>query len=367
MKKQWAIAAFAAFCAGTGGQAHAEGPPSMADMPPQVQLAFNLGTAGLLTEFSSYDTFATVQGRIGQSRAQVELSKVGGPLTGYEDSVDVFALPFDYIRSLPGSGGQSFLRFGGVLNTVSGDGNITKVDSRLTRMEVQYLHAPNLDTLFAIGAYYEKADIELKHNGGDLERDGFGIRADLLKKFSPNWGIAARADLNFAENSPRIPLGPIGTYALDQDETRFYFQADLVGTFMTHDAAWIPQGWIFRPGVSAVYQQSSFDIATDSFGAPVSGTVGRSDEYATLAVSARLEDAKFVPGRFAPYVEVGLEHEVINDLKRTLDDPTIAHLVIGGSINLGKGARMDIEYGRHDGLDGLRSDQAVTVHVGMMF
>ena len=57
----------------------------------------------------------------------------------------------------------------------------------------------------------------------------------------------------------------------------------------------------------------------------------------------------------------------MNDLDLFVDDPNILHSVVGLSMNIGRGGRLDFEYGRHDGLEGERKDQAVTVHVGYVF
>lgn len=344
------------------------GIPPLETLPPQAQLYFNLGSAGLLAEMNSYENFNTVQGRIGLSRAQIEFSRSSGITSGYEDSSFVAVLPFEVMYALPGSDGHSYLRFNGFVNDITGaSGNPTQLDSSAQRLDVQYMWSPNINTLMGIGPYYEKASVDLLHNDGTISRDGWGIRADYLQKLTSNWGVAARADLNFGEGETRVPVAPGVTYTLYQNDTRAYFQGDLVGTYTSRDANWIPEGWVFHPTISAVYQRTEFDSATDSFGGTVSGTVGDSDAYGWLGASARFESTEFRPGKLAPYFEIGFQHEYVNDLDLLLDDQTHLHTVVGFATNLGNGGRLDVEYGRHDGLNGKRKDQAVTVHIGYAF
>lgn len=344
------------------------GMPPLDAMPPQARLAYNLGSAGLLGRMNHYENFNTVQARVALSRAQIEFSRVSGIADGYEDDSDVGILPFDVMHALPGSGGQSFLRFSGFANRVNGSSDtVTELNSSVKRLDVQYMRSPNLDTLWGIGVYYEAADVDLEHTGGTIDRDGWGIRADYVQKFAPRWGVAARADLNFGTTETRVPVGPGVTYALDQDDTRLYLQGDLVGSYTRRDAAWIPEGWVFHPMISAVYQRTEFDTATSSFGDRIDGTVGDSDDYGWIGASARFESLEFRPGRLAPYFEIGLQQEYANDLDLFVDDPTHLHSLVGVSMNLGHGGRLDLEYGRHDGLNGQRKDQALTLHVGYLF
>ena len=356
------LAATAAMAEGPGGM------PPFESLPPQVQLAFNLGSAGLLAKMNSYENFNTVQGRIALSRAQIEFSHASGLTSGYKDSANVAVLPFDVMYTLPGSQGRSFIRFNGFANSVDGaSGHLTEVDSSVQRLDVSYMHSPNLNTLWGIGVYAENVDVDLRHVNGTIGAEGWGIRADYVQKFNDHWGIAARADYLFGNASTEVPIAPGVTYALDQDDTRLYLQADLVGTYTNRDATWIPQGWVFHPTVSAVYQRTEFDEATNSFGQTVSGTVGDSDEYGWIGASARFENTDFRPGKLAPYFEIGLQQEYANDLNGMLDDPTIIHSIAGVSMNLGHGGRLDVEYGRHDGLKGKRRDQSLAVHIGYVF
>ncbi len=360
------IGVLALLLAGHAGAA--EGPDRHRAPPPVPTWVLELGSAGLLAEFGQYDTYGVVQQRLGLARAQIEWSRFpGNPTGGYEDDSDVLVVPVDCTVPLPGAGERAYLRVGGVSMDNRGAANITRLDIDTRRAEAQFLYVPRSDTLFALGAVAEKVDIELRHSGGTIAGDGCGLRADLVHKFAPAWGFTMRAEYLRAESRTRVPL-PIGrTYAFDQDYRRFYSQACVVGTFSRRDLAWIPEGWVVQPLFAAVFERNSFDTTTNNFGRPVGGTAGPSDQYATVSAGARLASTQFRPWRLAPFVEVAVERELRNDLDAIIDEPTIVRAAVGVSLNLTHGARLDLEYGRHDGVDGLRRDQSLTVHGGLLF
>ncbi|MEN5249595.1 autotransporter outer membrane beta-barrel domain-containing protein [Brucella pseudintermedia] len=359
------IYAVLAACAGVDtGFAQQPGatPPTDGEM-----VIINLGQAGLIAEMNSYEDFGTVQSRIGQSRAQIEAFRATGISTGYKDSANVAVVPFDFFYEIPGGVATSFVKFGGVANFNRGNENQTELYARTGRFEVEYLVAPSKDTLFGIGAIVEKTKVDMRHNDGTIEDLGYGIRGDFVQKFDDHWGVAGRAEYLWSKGETRIPLGGGMHYGYDQDWGRFYTQASLVGSFTKDTLSFVPEGWVFHPSIGTIYQNNRFNDVRDTFGGVVNGTVGRHDAYATVSANVRLESMDLRPGNLAPYVEVGLEQEVKNDLNLIVDDPTSLHTVIGASLNIGGGTILHLEYGRHDGLKGERRDQALTLHLGMIF
>lgn len=346
------------------GGARAEG-----RLPPPVPAwAINLGGAGLLAEFGAYDTYGVVQQRLGLSRAQIEWSRLpGNPTTGYEDSTEFLVIPADLIIALPGDGEHAYLRVGTVAMYNRGAPNLTRLNLDIRRVEAQCVYLPTDRTLLALGAVAEDADIDLRHSGGTIGGDGRGLRVDLVHKVAPAWGFTLRSEYLWSESRTRVPLRNGTLYAYDQDYRRFYAQACVVGTFSHEKLAWIPAGWVLQPSLGAVFERNSFATTTDSFGRPVGGTVGSSDRYAAVAAGARFAGTQFRPWRLAPFVELGFEREVRNDLDAIIDEPNIVRTAIGASINLTHGARLDVEYARHDGLEGRRRDQSLTAHVGFLF
>ncbi len=345
-----------------------DGPPPLDSLPLRAQLVFNLGSSGLLQRLNSYESFASTQGRLGLSRAQIQASRApGGPKQGFEDSSTVISLPFEAFVALPNSEGMSFLRLGGLFSDVNGKGgNLTEVDSETKRLDFQYFYAPNTTTLLGGGVYYERADIDIVSNGGDVVRAGWGLRSDVLSKFSLHWGLAARADINFGDNETRVPT-PAGTFSLDQDDTRLYGQIDLIGNYTARDFEWMPMKWAFQPNVTAVYQRTEYDDAIDSNGRLVRGTVGSSEDYATVGIGARFVRQDFRPFVLNPYFEVGYDREIKNDLDLTLDEPDIASVSLGASMVVGRSSRLDVDYNRQEGLDGKRNVGILTLRASVSF
>lgn len=330
------------------------------------RIIMNLGQAGLMAEMNSYEDFGTVQSRIGQSRAQIEASRATGVATGYKDAANIGVLPFDVFYELPGSGGTSFLKVGGLALFNRGDHNQTELYARTGRFEAQYFYAPTQDTLIGIGGVVEKTKVDMYHNDGTIEDLGYGVRGDFVHKFSSHLGIAARAEYLWSQGKTRVPIGGDVLYGYDQNWGRFYTQANLVGSFTAESLGFVPKGWVFHPSIGALYQNNRFNDVSDTFGGVVNGTIGRRDAYATISANARLEDMNLRPMHIAPYVEVGLEREIRNDLDLIVDDPTILHTVVGASLNVGGGAIFNLEYGRHDGLKCERRDHALTLHFGVV-
>ncbi|MGB0865451.1 MAG: autotransporter domain-containing protein [Granulosicoccaceae bacterium] len=342
--------------------------PALKDLPRQFQMLINLGSAGLLTEMANFENMSVTQGRLGISRAQVELSRASGLTQGFKDTTEARVFPADALISLPKGQGKSFVRVGVIAADYDADkGDLVEVDTKLQRVELQYMYSPSLDSLYGIGVHYEKAEMDLVHMGGTLHRPGYGLRADALNKLSPHWGLATRLDYNLATNENTLPVGPGAVLSYDLDDKRLYIQSDLVGTYGKQSLGFLPENWIFRPALGVVYQHTAYDTATTNFGSTATGTAGRNEEYAFASLSARLERTTFGPKIVTPHVEIGLEKELKNELNTLVDDDNIFHLDIGAATAIGRGARLDLIYTAHKGSKDLRQDQALSIHFGLAF
>lgn len=364
------VLALTGFMAGTAN-ADAKAPPDMpplSSLPLQFQMLINLGSAGLLAEMSNFGNMSITQGRLGVSRAQVELSRATGIVTGFEDTTDATVLPMDAIISLPNGQGKTFIRTGIIFGDYDADkGDLVEVDTKLKRAEIQYLVSPDINRLYGIGAYYEKTEMTLAHMNGTLDRPGFGLRADALNKLSKHWGVASRIDYNIATNENTLPVGPGAVLEYDLDDKRLYIQSDLVGTYDKQALSFLPDNWIFRPALGIVYQHTGYDTARTNFGTTATGTAGRNEEYAFASLSARLESTAFGPKVIAPHLEIGIEKELKNELDSLIDDGNIFTIDAGLSTSLSRAARLDLIYSSHSGSEDLRQDQAIVLHLGIAF
>ncbi|HFZ8995364.1 TPA: hypothetical protein ACIPUI_002508 [Citrobacter freundii] len=343
-------------------QERAAPPPSPGEM-----IIYNLAQAGLMYEFNSYEDYGTVQARIGQARAEIEAARATGIDSGYKDSANVGVLPVDLFYSLPGTGSNSFIKVGGFGNWNYRDKNQTQVYSRAGRIELEFLNAPTPDTLLGIGFFTEKQVVDFIHNDGYTEDLGYGVRGDFVQKINQYWGIAARAEYFWADGKTRVPLGGGLKYGYDQDWQRVYSQLSLVGSFDQRALNFLPQTWVFHPTLRAAYQGNHYKDVRDNFGQTVNGTVGPNDAYSMITATARFEDVDLRPGNIAPMFEIGVNQEIKNDLNVIVDDPTSIHTSLGASANLGGGAMINVAYTRNDGLKGERRDQALTLHIGLLY
>lgn len=340
---------------------------AMAPLSQGERIIYGLAQAGLMYEFNNYEDYGIVQARTGQARAEIEASRATGVTSGYKDAGNVAVLPADLFYTLPGSGSTSFIKVGGFGNFNRRDKNQTQVYSQAGRLELEYLHAPSSATLLGLGVFTEKQDVDTLHNDGSINDLGYGIRADWVQRFNPYWGFAARAEYFWADGETRVPLDGGMKYGYDQSWRRVYGQMSLVGTFNRDDIPVLPGAWVFHPTLRAAYQSNHFNDVQDSFGNTVNGTVGPNDTYSMVTAIARFENSDLRPGNIAPMAEIGVNYEIKNDLNIIINDPVSVHSAVGLSVNLGGGAMVNVAYARNDGLKGERRDQALTLHLGLLY
>lgn len=323
------------------------GPPKAWD-----KFARTFGSTGLWSELGQDESYGTVQTRQAMSRSQIAAAFADDDFEGYEDSAEKLTVPVTLAFSLPD--GNSAVRLKGTWTNTWADENKTYADSQGPSGLLQYLMMPSDNTLLGFGLVLGATDVDIRHNGGTIRTDARGLRFDWLQKFNEQWGLATRALYTWNDSSTSIPLG-FADLDTDQENEQFYLEATLVGNFEHDHWSAIPEGWVVRPKFRALYQKTSFETVTNSLGGVNEGTVGPDDEYATLSARVRILKSAYRPGDFGPYLEVGYEREVINDLDLVVDDPDILMTKIGAVAILKNGDYLDVSYGRFDGLGGDRS------------
>ncbi|WP_297768920.1 hypothetical protein [uncultured Roseovarius sp.] len=224
------------------GPPEAGPPPGMPPLPPGLLAQINLGRAGLLASFYSHEQWGTTQGRIGQSRSTIAAASApGGPTSGFEDGSTDPVVSLSVQKALPD--GKSYLCVKGTLALPNGRVNLIEQDGDNPSLFINYMTFPNPDTMLSFGVFTEQLDIDEAGSGSEV-RDGYGIRADVLRKFNDNWVALARAEYSWGESDIRVPA--IG-FRHVQDDDRFYAQAELIGTFDRDHIAALPEGWVLRP------------------------------------------------------------------------------------------------------------------------
>jgi hypothetical protein len=333
--------------------------------PPLVVLAQqNLGNAGLMRSYFESDQFGSVQWRVGQQRLTIGSAETSGlPASAYRDGTSDTVVPLNFLFALPD--GQSLIRLG-VRYTFSNGANYPiELDGGSGRVDLQYLRFPNADTMWAIGAFYERTDLDIE-GSGTITRPAGGIRADILKKFGDHWGVAARAEYSWGDSDLQIAAGPGVTLRHEQGDDHLYAQAELIGQFRNQDLGQIPAGWVFRPVLGLQFQRSFIEATADSFGVVSSGVVGSTENYGTVWGHLRLEK-EAAPGHWSPNFLLGLEHEYVNDLDAVFKEPNYAVFGAGVSIMSRRGTRFEVSYTGHQGLHDDRWNQALVGTLSVSF
>lgn len=337
----------------TGAEAQQQG----GGMPFTARMARTFGPTGLIAEFGQNENYGAVQTRQAQSRAQIAAANADQVFDGYADSVNKFNLPVTGTFNLPGN--NAGVRVKGTYLGSWADENITYADSQGITGLVEYLFMPGANTLLGFGVLAGTTDVTIKHNDGSIDADNIALQFDLLHNLSDHWGLAGRAIYRWNDTKTKIPLG-FADLVTDQGSETFYTEWTLVGNYENDTLAFLPDGWLLRPRLQAVYTSTSFDTVTNSLGGINDGTVGPSDEYATLAARLRMLQPVFRPGQHGFYGEIGYEREVINDLNLVLDDPNIFRGKVGFQTMLDNGVFMDIGLSMETGGEGLRKQNALT-------
>ncbi len=340
----------------------AQGGEQQSQLPPGIAAIYNLGGSGLLESYLSNEPFGIAQTRIGVARAVTGAAHAGGPASGYKTSpisgiIDIHALKV--------IGPDSFIRLSAEYIATDGDGSIVVVDADTIRLDAQYVKIFDVNTMLAFGAFYENTEIE-NIDVADLTYGGWGLRADALKQFNPNWGVSARVEYMFGETDTSLPVSPAATLTQNQDDDRLYFQSELVGRFGKSDLNWLPQGWVLNPIFGILYQRAWIEETADSFGNLASGVAGPEETYSTIWAKARISK-ELRPGTWSPKATLGFEHELANDLDEYLDEPTYGVVGLGITYLTKFGGNFDLTYSGRLGLNGVRKQNGLTFAFTMAF
>lgn len=357
MKKKLLIAGLATVVCQVAHAAEEAGPP------PGVLAQINLGKAGLLWSLYSDDQYGTVQTRIGEARSSYAAVNAGGPTSGYEDSSNTLIMPLKAAWALPD--GKSYLRLR--LKTTFADATSNQVenDGNTGLILATYQRFMSVSSMFSIGAFVENSDYEIVGTG-DTTRDAYGLRLDAIHQLNDHWGMIGRARYSMGESDLKVPIAPGLTLRRNQSDDRFYTQGEIIGQYRKADMGWIPDGWALHPIIGGQYQRNFIEEVTDNLGNTVSGVDGDTEEYGTAWLKAQFQK-EVPPGQWAPNFTLGIEQEWVNSLDEHVDEPTFGFAEIGLSKMWKNGNRLDLVYGRHQGLNDTRWSQSLVASLTVQF
>ncbi|NVO25559.1 autotransporter outer membrane beta-barrel domain-containing protein [Donghicola mangrovi] len=333
-------------------------------MPFMAKMARSFGPTGLIAEFGQNESYGSFQTRQAWARSEIAAAAADNVWTGYADSARKLNMPVTLSFSLPGN--TMGVRFKGTYSNTQADENMTYANSSGPSGLVELMAMPSSDLMLGFGVMTGKTDVDIQHNDGSITASNWGVQFDLLKTLSEHWGLAGRAIYRHNESDTVIPLG-FADLETEQGSDVFYTEWTMVGNYEQDSLSWVPEGWLFRPRVRAVYAKTRFESVTNSLGRTNEGTVGESDEYATVQAKVRLLQPVFRPGQTGFYVEGGYEREVINDLDLVVDDPNILHAKAGVSSMMKNGLFIDAGLGIEHGTKGKKDLKVLTVALSKTF
>lgn len=354
------LAAAAAFFSMTStGLAQEHAPPAGA-LPPAVISQINLGKAGLLNAYYSDVHFGLVQARFGLARGRIGGVQAGGPSTGFKEETHDVLLAYGARKLLPD--GKSYLLFGGAYTNVNDAPNLTQAEGDFPAYRIGYQNFFSPDAMFSASVTY--IDFGLDSVGiGTTTRPTTEFRLDYVSKLTDHWGFAGRA--LFARGTSKVVIDAPGLVH-EQNDDRYYLQADLVGQYRSDDISIVPKGWVLHPALGVSYMRSVVEETANNFGIVSSGVLGPVENYGSVWATAELE--KEVPlGSWAPKFKLGIEHEYLNDLNAFLDEDTYVIAGIGASTQTKNGQRLEFGYERRQGINGNRVNNILLMALGLSF
>ncbi|MBD9527487.1 autotransporter domain-containing protein [Paracoccus sp. PAR01] len=336
--------------------AHAGGPPS-----GMATFQRKFSAAGLLSIWGVDDTFGATQSRINNGLSQQAKAEATGITTGYEDDISTLLVPVSVLQGLPD--GQSFIYSKFTFNANRGAENPTYSEGTLPSILVSYLNMPSDNLVWGIGVLGQRADSDMKHNGGEISSTSAGFRGDLMYIMNDHWAMAHRVVALWGDSTTDIPT-PFGTVSEDRDSSLLYWQGDLVGTFTDADLPQLGKGWVLHPRLGIVAQETIRDEATNNKG-------GHSPEedldYGMVQAVARLEKPVFKPGEWSPQFELGVKHEYENSVGSYTDEDDYLYSQIAFGRKFQNGAFLNAAYTRDDGFNGNRRTQTFKLIYSMSF
>lgn len=339
--------------------------PALAQNEDAPTISRSFGDTGLMARFNSSEQYGAVQSRTGLYNAHNNLIAATGQSHDFTDDVTALVTPVNAIIPLPALGHGLHVKFG-YANILSrgAKGGPTRIDNDTQVGMAQIVWLIGDDALIGAGVIHETSDVALRHNGGDIGSQGKGLRADMLYRFAPYWGASLRVSRLSGETATSIPNARFGTISNHQHFRRLYSEASLVGAYRAAQTQLVPKGWVMRPALAFVWQDSRFAPSVNSLKATVAG---RDESYMLGIATMRLEKDRFRPWKPIPYGEAGLERELRNSIAQGEHDPSTLYLKAGAAMNMGGKGRLDLYAARRDSLKGSFQSTTVNMLLSMAF
>lgn len=300
-------------------------------------LSADFGAAGLIGEMNSAEHYGALQSRLGAYSA----SDTG------DARLNTFVAPANAIVSLSRDG-KWFTKVGAVY--VNSDGTYPGGDmpeSTSHNFLFQLLHRPAAGTLIGIGVVPDKTDIAIPLNGASIDARGTGVRFDLLQRLGNKSGLAVKLIHLEGHSTFSRPLPNGQMLSIRSSTNRTYVEMTFTTLLDRTKFALIPNGWSLRPVTHVLFQR---DHDRNPQG------LASTDYFAQWLLTARLQKDVFRAGQVGPYVELGIEQELVNDSAAKGNNDFLLYGKAGAAVLVGNWGRLDAYYARRQAPGGFSSN-----------
>jgi hypothetical protein len=303
------------------------------------------------------------QDRMGAARTRVGAINAGAPPLGFKDNSLSVILPLSATHMLLGA--KSTLTFGLLGNSVSSQPNKVDTEGFVGLASISYAYFPTMTSMLRAEVYLEKANLDLV-GVGTVDFNRTGVRLDALAQISEHWGVAGRLQYAKGELDTGVFLAPPVVLQHAQGDDLLYAQFNLQGQYRTADLSYVPEGWVFHPGLGVNFRRNFIEATANSFGAVSSGVVGATEDYGTVWADAVLQrEAR--PGEWAPSMHIGLSHEYADSLALGLEENNYALVGVGLSRMGNDGSRLGVNYDLQRGFNGNITNHSLVVSYNISF
>ena len=316
------------------------GPPE--GLPPAILTTINLSQAGLLLPFYANPQKGLTGIRAGANGVRIGTAGATGVTDGYEHNM------LTIIPSLSGSkliqDGSAYLTFELGTNLTDDRASATEASTQIPGFSIGYANFSNPNSAWSINATFEDRTTELANAPVETGTTSVEFRFAYVRKLSDNWGIGNQTYLTFGESYVEDPGG-----RTEEDETEFFTQFELVGSFGPDQVGFVPEGWKFHPTFGISYNHLTVKDA--------SGNKVKTEDGSIWAKAVLSKDLN--PGGWTPNVTLGVEHVYQSDAGVQFINEDTYGIIGVGALFVGEQGNFNVALEHRAGFNGNRRENLI--------
>ncbi len=237
--------------------------------------------------------------------------------------------------------------FGRVLVRVAGRDEPGRVQSRSDRLDLGILYAPTAQCFVSIGIGAEETTADILYADGRSRGQSFGPRFDAGMSFGPVWSAGIRYDhLKYqgdSEVNVNTPAGRLNI-ARDNEYTRQYLQADLIGRFYPNQLPFLPERSVLRWTTSLQMLDNRYEQFTDSLGRQTSEPFGHHERLSLLRSGFNVSRSFREGSDWSMFGELAYDYQFDTNMAFPIDDRSVVTGTVGIVRQLARGKRVQVFY-----------------------